>query len=385
MSGYIGTQPVPQATQTRDSFTATSGQTSFATGGYTPNFLDVYLNGVKLASADYTASNGSDVVLASGAATGDILEVVAYTAFDTANVTGATNFTVTGAFTSQGIDDNGNATALTIDSNENVMLGTTTSTLYNVSSGTGFSYRNGVALDIARQNTSSAEPLLNLNLTGVDGSHILFYKDGTTVGSIGTNGSDLYIGSTDSLHGGVTFAQRAMLPNLNGVTPNDGGTDLGGSSNRWRDAYLSGGVYLGGTGSANKLDDYEEGTWTATINGQTTAPSSPQTTTAYYTKVGNMVTVFMRFSNKNTTGASGNLMITGLPFSCSAVGAENQAAVPMVHNLLVTEKYMTGYISNGSTTIHFINNKDNTSWTTAQISSNTGVYLNMNITYQTTS
>jgi len=82
MSGYIGTQPVPQATQTRDSFTATSGQTTFATGGYTPNFLDVYLNGVKLAAADYTATNGSDVVLASGAATGDILEVVAYTTFE---------------------------------------------------------------------------------------------------------------------------------------------------------------------------------------------------------------------------------------------------------------------------------------------------------------
>ena len=96
MSGYIGTQPVPQATQTRDSFTATSGQTSFATSGYTPNFLDVFLNGVKLAAADYTASNGSDVVLATGATTGDILEVVAYTTFDTANVTGAANFTVTG-------------------------------------------------------------------------------------------------------------------------------------------------------------------------------------------------------------------------------------------------------------------------------------------------
>ena len=63
MSGYIGIQPVPQATQTRDSFTATSGQTSFATGGYTPQFLDVYLNGVFLNNgADYTASNGSDVV-----------------------------------------------------------------------------------------------------------------------------------------------------------------------------------------------------------------------------------------------------------------------------------------------------------------------------------
>jgi hypothetical protein len=132
MSGYIGTQPVPQATQTRDSFTATSGQTSFATGGYTPNFLDVYLNGVKLAAADYTATNGSDVVLASGASTGDILEVVAYTAFDTANVTGATNFTVTGAFTSQGIDDNGNAVALTIDSNENVLVGKTSQSVDTV-------------------------------------------------------------------------------------------------------------------------------------------------------------------------------------------------------------------------------------------------------------
>ena len=82
MAGYIGNIPVPQATQTRDAFTATAGQTSFATSGYTPNFLDVYLNGIKLAAADYTASNGSDVVLTSGAALDDILEVVAFTTFE---------------------------------------------------------------------------------------------------------------------------------------------------------------------------------------------------------------------------------------------------------------------------------------------------------------
>ena len=122
MSGYIGTQPVPQSTQTRDSFTATSGQTSFATGGYQSGYIDLYLNGIKLAAADYTATNNSDVVLAVGAATGDILEVVAYTAFNTANVTGAVDFTVTGLFTSRGIDDNADATAITIDSSENVSL-----------------------------------------------------------------------------------------------------------------------------------------------------------------------------------------------------------------------------------------------------------------------
>ena len=82
MSGYIGVVPLPQATQTRDVFTATSGQTSFATSGYTPNFLDVYLNGVHLDPSDYTASNGSDVVLAVGAAAGDSVIVVAFTTFE---------------------------------------------------------------------------------------------------------------------------------------------------------------------------------------------------------------------------------------------------------------------------------------------------------------
>ena len=53
MSGYIGTQPVPQATQKRQAFTATAGQTSFATSGYSVGFVDVYMNGVKLAAADY--------------------------------------------------------------------------------------------------------------------------------------------------------------------------------------------------------------------------------------------------------------------------------------------------------------------------------------------
>ena len=42
---------------------------------------------------------------------------------------------------------------------------------------------------------------------------------------------------------------------------------IGWSSNRFKDLYLSGGAYLGGTGSANQLDDYEEGTWTPVLSG----------------------------------------------------------------------------------------------------------------------
>ena len=82
MSGYIGNIPVPQATQTRNEFTATAGQTTFATSGYTAGFVDVHLNGVKLSSADFTATNGSDIVLGAPAALNDLVEVLAFTTFE---------------------------------------------------------------------------------------------------------------------------------------------------------------------------------------------------------------------------------------------------------------------------------------------------------------
>ncbi len=89
MSGYIGNAPVPQATQTRQTFTATSGQTSFATAGYTAGFVDVYMNGVRLVDGtDFAATNGSDVVLTSGAATGDIIDVLMFTAVDLSTAVG---------------------------------------------------------------------------------------------------------------------------------------------------------------------------------------------------------------------------------------------------------------------------------------------------------
>ena len=87
MSGYIGNVPVPQATQTRDNFTATASQTTFTTSGYTPGFLDVYLNGIHLDPSDYTATDGTDVVLASGASSGDVVTVVAFTTFSVSSIT----------------------------------------------------------------------------------------------------------------------------------------------------------------------------------------------------------------------------------------------------------------------------------------------------------
>lgn len=309
MSGYIGTQPVPQATQTRDSFTATSGQTSFATGGYTPNFLDVYLNGVKLASADYTATNGSDVVLASGASTGDILEVVAFTTFNSA---------------SSSIDDNGNATAITIDSNENVLVGQTTNALADTghildSTGTAYHIRDG------------ASPLI-LNRKSSDGSIAEFYKDGTTVGSIGVYAGSLGVGQGDTGIGFFATDNIAFPSTANGVA-RDNAIDLGYTAGRFKDAYLSGGVYLGGTGSANKLDDVEYGTYSLAD-----ASSGNLTFTVRYgayKKVGQLVHVEFDIDYPSTAnGANAQITIpftTNVTYFSGIVGWSNNAVPIKIH------------------------------------------------------
>ena len=59
------------AYRTVTDFTATAGQTTFSVPSYTVGYIDVYRNGVRLAAADYTATNGTTVVLAAAATVGD--------------------------------------------------------------------------------------------------------------------------------------------------------------------------------------------------------------------------------------------------------------------------------------------------------------------------
>ena len=113
MAGYIGTGAVPQATQKRDSFTATAGQTSFPTSGYTPGFVDVYMNGVKLAPADFTATNSSDVVLAVAAVANDTLEIISFSTFEISSRTFTGDVTASGGtFLPTGDTSAGDAAAM---------------------------------------------------------------------------------------------------------------------------------------------------------------------------------------------------------------------------------------------------------------------------------
>ena len=66
------------AYSTRTDFTATAGQTSFTVPSYTVNFIQVYRNGVLLGTADYTATTGTTVVLATAATAGDLVTTISF-------------------------------------------------------------------------------------------------------------------------------------------------------------------------------------------------------------------------------------------------------------------------------------------------------------------
>jgi hypothetical protein len=142
-----------------------------------------------------------------------------------------------------------------------------------------------------------------------DGTIIDLQKDGTTVGSIASDSGSVMIGSGDV---GVYFdagSDRIIPMNMSTLSVRNDAIDIGGNPHRFNNLYLSGGVYLGGTGSANYLDEYEEGTWTPTLVG---AVSYGQQWGSYI-KVGNVVhfTVFVTISS----GATGNQLRVTLPFA----------------------------------------------------------------------
>lgn len=84
-SGYIGRAPGDSSVVvSRQIFNLTGSTTNFTfASGYTPGYLDLYLNGTRLIEGqDYTASDGATIVLMSAGIDGDVVEGVAYKAFN---------------------------------------------------------------------------------------------------------------------------------------------------------------------------------------------------------------------------------------------------------------------------------------------------------------
>ena len=85
-SSWAAAGSAVNGTAERQEYTATSGQTNFS-ATYDVGFVDVYLNGIKLIpTTDFTATDGATIVLGTGATTGDNVSIIAYGAFNVADV-----------------------------------------------------------------------------------------------------------------------------------------------------------------------------------------------------------------------------------------------------------------------------------------------------------
>jgi hypothetical protein len=354
MAGYLGASPVPQTIQKKQSFTATASQTTFTTTGYTDGaFINVYLNGVRLINGtDYTATNGSDIVLTTGASASDVLDFETFNEFTLVDQTLETPTFRTSATlkndteedtdggrestlifkgeqsggeistlaeieashdgtaddekgdlifrTNDGSDGSSPTEAARIDSGQNLLVGKAVTS----------SSTQGIALQGNGQGvfTSDGGTGALFNRKTSDGGIVEFRKDGTSVGTISSRlGANLLLTSA----GGSVYTDDNFRPNA------DNAYDLGLSTLRFNDLYLGGGAYLGGTVAANKLDDYEEGTFTYTLVGSTSGGWTSRTgyTTGRYTKIGQLVTVQIRYESTTRNSPQGTLQMSGLPFA----------------------------------------------------------------------
>lgn len=144
-------------------------------------------------------------------------------------------------------------------------------------------------------------------------------------------------------------ALQATTGTFSGALSATTGTFSGATSST--DLTLSGGLYLGGTGAANYLDDYEEGTWTPIFTQLTSAPSSTTYsagTYGRYTKIGRLVQATCRVELTAVSGGSGQVAVGGLPYVSVSSGDAFTASLGVVFGgWSSTAAPRIGFMSNG--------------------------------------
>jgi hypothetical protein len=190
-------------------------------------------------------------------------------------------------------------------------------------------------------------------------SSILNSDDGVISGTSGiktTGGDDgslkIQTNGTDAIS--ISSGQRSTFPTTIGV---------GGATPSTSGAGITFPATSSASSDANTLDDYEEGTFTPTLQGGTTAG-----TTTYlvqegtYTKVGRQVTVSLYINASAATG-TGGIFIGGLPFS-SVSGFYGAATVMVREYNWGSGTYLVAYMAGGLSYFEIFSCADDASWAT---------------------
>jgi hypothetical protein len=429
--------------------TVTGADSNGDTLAYTAGQIDVFVNGVRMAPVDITATNGTSVVFGSALANSDVVDIITYTTFDVvtnnaddlssgtvpdarfpatlpaisgANLTNldATDLTgtiasarIAGAytgitsvgtltgFTSTGIDDNADATAITIDSSENVGIGTTSPSSFNqyadnlvVGTTSG---ENGIT--IASGSANSGRFVFSDNATGagsfvgaIEYAHssdaMILYTGATermritSAGKVGlgidpstlpafvnhamkiSNGGGLSITSPSAGDNRLIFFGTGTLSadvQLAGIKNTSSDFIFLGESGAERFKIHNNGVVAPlngialGVGTANTasnvLDDYEEGIWIPSIGGN----ASYTYQDGVYTKIGNMVHLQCRFQ-VNVIGTGSTNVLSGLPFASNNSWTSGSLSVEYYNSIATSMVWVSGYVTNNASDISFSGN-----------------------------
>jgi len=250
---YIGNIPADKyQTLQKQSFTTSATDTYTLSYSVTnPQDLALFINNVRQNPNDAYTVSGTTLTLSSAITSSDTMyavflgRAVETIAPATGSVTNDmlasgsfSNITGTGTltnFTSTGIDDNADATAVTIDSSENVFIGKTSSGIGTV--GAEFTAVSGGISSITRDNGTPFQ----INRKTSNGGLLSFLKDGTVVGSISAQD-----GVTINIDGGgeragIVFVSTAWFPRRNGALV-DNTLDLGSGSYRFDDLFATNGT-----------------------------------------------------------------------------------------------------------------------------------------------
>jgi len=167
-----------------------------------------------------------------------------------------------------------------------------------------------------RVGVGTSSPTAPLQIDTNSGTSALFRGTGVSSGlSIdhATNLTTLATRGSDSLAFATDFSEAARIDSSGNVlvgtttSPSDAGAIVANN-----------GVYLGGTGSANKLDDYEEGTYGVTLIPETGSITlQTNNDSLAFEKIGNAVNVHGRVRVDSVSSPTGKLKIN-LPFVSSS-------------------------------------------------------------------
>ena len=137
-----------------------------------------------------------------------------------------------------------------IDASGNLLVGTTSNSVYNDVSGTG------IALNAGQIQIAGTGATLYLNRQGSDGALAEFRKDGATVGSIGNDSNNLYVVFSQTNNIGLAGGGPATIfPVGNNGAVRDNAIDLGYATGRFDDIYATNGTIQ--TSDRNEKQDIE--------------------------------------------------------------------------------------------------------------------------------